>query len=95
MHSVEKMNHLIQPTLQAENQPAINSKSKPAAVLNWLLRDMKLLPRWPVISVLAMCISVAIGTLPRRLTGLSTRFSSPYFEIARMSTATLSLTLIM
>ena len=62
MHSVETMNHLVQPSLQAENQPVFNPKSKPAAVLNWLLRDMKSLPRWPVISVLAMCISVAIGT---------------------------------
>jgi uncharacterized membrane protein/protein-disulfide isomerase len=62
MHSVETMNHLEQPTLQADNQPAISSKSKPAAVLNWLLRDIQSLPRWPVISVLAMCISAAIGT---------------------------------
>jgi len=56
------MNDLAQARLKAENQPAISAKSKAVAVLNWLLRDMKSLPRWPVISVLALCISVAIGT---------------------------------
>lgn len=43
-------------------QPAIHSKTKFAAVFNWLLREVHTLPRWPVTSVLAMCISVAIGT---------------------------------
>jgi uncharacterized membrane protein/protein-disulfide isomerase len=62
MHNVEPMNHLATPSLLAGNQPAIDSKSQSAAVFNWLLRDMHSLPRWPVTLVLAMCISVAIGT---------------------------------
>lgn len=62
LHNVETMNHSTTPTLLARNQGAILSKLNPSAALNWLLQDMKSLPRWPVKTVLAICISVAIGT---------------------------------
>lgn len=56
------MNHSTTPTLLARRQGEVLSKWSASSALNWLVQDMKSLPRWPVTTVLATCISVAIGT---------------------------------
>ncbi|TWT98768.1 vitamin K epoxide reductase family protein [Neorhodopirellula pilleata] len=56
------MNHTTTPTLLARHQGEVLSKSSASSALNWLVQDMKSLPRWPVTTLLATCISVAIGT---------------------------------
>jgi uncharacterized membrane protein/protein-disulfide isomerase len=56
------MNQPAKPLPRIATQSVFDLKSKLAAVLDWLHRDIRGLPGWPVITLLVICISIAIGT---------------------------------